>query len=258
MNNETKIIYEQPLSELLRVVLRLEHVFQQLGSIQSEIHSSQHIRLIIKLIVDLLNLLDRPDLKFKLSQEFNRLINNFNRLQNVSNIHHKMLNDTLQKLKKLMNGYLGTRGKIAESLRTNEFIINIRQGLLSAGGDSCIDIPHYFYWLNQPLSFQQEQIRSWLHVFDDIRYSTELLLDIVRNSSEPHELIAEKGFYHQMLDSQHTLQLLRVGLSNNVSLYPEISAGRLRASFRFLIPSIERRPRQTLEDVKFELTCCSI
>ena len=107
MDNETKIIYEQPLNELLRVSLRLEHLFHQLDNCQPEqISTPQHSRTIIKLIIDLLNLLDRPDLKFKLSQEFNRLMSTFSRLQRAPEISHKMLNNTLERLQQLMNGYL--------------------------------------------------------------------------------------------------------------------------------------------------------
>lgn len=263
MNHDTTtspvtMIFEQPLNELMRVLLRLEYLLAQVKYHYAIIRNQQDSRTTIKWLIDLLNLLDRPDLKFKLNQEALRLFASLNRLQHVPGISHDTLNQTLQQLDYLINGYLSTRGKIGEKLRTHEFLTNIRQNLLSAGGDSPIDSPHYFYWLNQPIEIQQDQIKSWLDEFDDIHYTITLLLDIVRNATEPETVLAEKGFYHRTLDPQTPLQLVRIISPQPTELYPEICTGRHRISVRFMEPTVHQRPRQTPNDVPFQFACCVI
>lgn len=254
------IIYEQPLNELVRVSLRLEHLFFQLNTCLSATDSDNHTQTVVRLIIDILNILDRPDLKSKFSKEFNRFIAVFSKLQTSTSpdISQDKLAETLDQLKYLNSHFLNTPGKIAQLLRDTEFLLNLRQNLMSPGGDSNIDAPCYYYWLNQSADTHQKRIQQWLKTFTEIQTAVALLLNIVRNSSEPRKIIAEKGFYHESLDPQISCQLIRVALPKSAKIYPEISAGRHRMSIRFVIPDLDRRPRQTPEDVKFKLTLCII
>lgn len=252
------IIYEQPLNELVRASLRIEHLFNQIEIYRHLPDSENHIQTLVKLIIDLLNSLDRPDLKPKLMKEFNRFISIFSKLQKTPNISHETLQKILYQLNDLIEHFLITPGKVGQSLRDSEFLANMRQNLLSAGGDSHMDAPYYHYWLNQSVKSQHKQIETWLLHFEKIHAATNLLLSIVRDSAESIKLIAEKGFYYESLDPQASIQLIRVGLESNKELYPEISAGRHRISIRFVIPNLNARPRQATEDVKFQLTKCII
>jgi len=255
---QKEIIYEQPLNELVRVSLRLEHLFSQLNICLSAKDFDQHIQTVVRLMIDVLNILDRPDLKSKFSKQFSRFTTIFSKLETAPDVSHEKLSETLKQLKQLSSHFLNTPGKIAQALRDKEFLINLRQNFMSPGGDSSIDAPCYYYWLNQSADVHQKRIQQWLKAFDEIQAAVELLLNIVRNSSEPRKIVAEKGFYHESLDPQIPCQLIRVALPKSAKIYPEISAGRHRMSIRFVMPDLDRRPRQTPEDVKFKLTLCII
>lgn len=253
------ITYEQPLTELMRAVLRIEYLFQQVDRVRAEFSSPHHSRILMRLLVDLLNLLDRPDLKSKLSKEFNRLVQTFSHLQSAKGVSQQTLREAIQQLKHMMVGYLDTRGKIAETLRMNGFLSSIKQGLLYAGGDSPTDAPRYWLWLHQPLPVQRDQFNQWFEQFSDIRGAIKLLLSIVRSSAEPRQLLAEKGFYHQALDPQSSLHVLRVGIAQELNGYPEISAGRHRVTVRFMTSDgVDSRSRQIMNDVPFLFTLCMI
>ncbi|MGD9152508.1 MAG: cell division protein ZapD [Gammaproteobacteria bacterium] len=251
------ITYEQPLNELVRVSLRLEHILQQLNALTtSQPTSIQITRSIIRLMIDAINILDRPDFKTKLSKEFDRHITVLHRLHTDPKVNQATLNTTLTQLKQYKNHLITTQGKIAQNLRANEFLTTIRQSLLSPGGDGCIDNPGYFYWLNHPAESHQIQIDAWLAELAEIRQAINLLLNIIRNSSKAHDRIAKQGFYHETLDPQLPYQLIRVTLPKEVIFYPEISAGRHRMTIRFIIPDVTDHPKQTNENVKFALTKC--
>jgi cell division protein ZapD len=257
--SDFKIIYEQPLNELMRVSLRIEHLLNQINYCYSHYEHATNTRQIIKLIVDLMAVVDRPDLKSKLSKEYHRFIYYFSQLCDVPEISREKLQETVTQLQNVLANYLlRVQGKFLEPLRNNEFLTNIRHSLLSPGGDSPIDAPDYFYLVNQPLDTQKEQLSLWLNQLKDIQVPIEKLLQIIRSSSLPVSLVAQKGFYYQPLNAQLPLQLIRIGLLPQIKLYPEISVGKHRLICRFMIPSIADRPRQTTDDISFELTCCII
>ncbi len=252
------IIYEQPLNELVRVSLRLEHILRQLNSLTTQPDSPQTTRLIMRLMTDAINILDRPDYKTKLSKEFERYISILSKLHADPNVNQEALDSTLVQLKHYKNYLISIQGKIAQNLRNNEFLTGIRQALLIPGGDSCIDNPSYTHWLNQPIEMHQIQINSWLEKLTEPFNAVTLLLDIIRKSSKARERITEKGFYHETLDAQSPCQLIRVALPKDTMLYPEISAGRHRITVRFIAPNIIARPQQTNKNVTFALTKCII
>ena len=252
------IIYEQPLNELVRVTIRLEHILQQLDTITNQTDSLQTTRLIIRLMIDTINILDRPDFKTKLSKEFDRYITVLHRLHSDPKVNQTTLSTTLTQLKQYKNYLITTQGKMAQKLRKNEFLSTIRQSLLIPGGDSHIDNPGYFYWLNQSTESHQTQLNAWLAELTEIRQAAHLLLNIIRNSSKAYDRTAEQGFYHESLDSQLPYQLIRVTLPKGTMLYPEISAGRHRMTIRFIVPNVTDHPKQANENVKFALTRCVI
>ncbi|MBN1684390.1 MAG: cell division protein ZapD [Gammaproteobacteria bacterium] len=256
MSYET-ITYEQPVNELVRVCLRLEHIFKQIHLFATE-PIPQNVHIIIKLIIDLLNLLDRPDLKNKLIKELNRQIINFNQLRNIDDIDQLKLSDTIKQFEQSARYCLSIPGKLMQHLRNNEFLAHIRQNLLNPGGDSCIDLPDYHYWLQLPWETQKQQLHFWLEQFNDIKQAIFLLINTIRDSAESKCQIGEKGFYHASLDTHVPCQLIRVALDSRLHLFPEISVGKYHMSIRFLIPSLDTRPKQTEEDIEFELICCVI
>ena len=81
----------------------------------------------------------------------------------------------------------------------------------------------------------------------------------MRESAAATREVASGGFFQRNLGTSTPCQMIRVALSREFPLYPEISAGRQRFAIRFLHPgSAASRPSQTDEDVEFDLRCCII
>lgn len=252
------VIYEQPLNELVRVSLRIERLLQQLDACEAIDNPQFKTASILHLIIELLNILDRPDIKSKLTKEFIRFLAYFSRLENHADISKETLDDIRKKIDYLLTHFLNTPGKIGQSLRQNEFLLSLKQSLMSPGGDSCCDAPAFHFWLQQTDKIREKDLQKWLQHFDEIRTAIELLLSIIRHSEEPVEKIAEKGFYHLPLNPHQPIQLIRVAIPTKETLFPEISAGRHRMSVRFVIPDYDNRPKQTPNDIPFQLTLCRI
>lgn len=247
------VIYEQPANELVRVSLRLEQLLTQLDDHLKDGKIS-HTRDTMRLLIDTVNLLDRPDIKSKFTQEYHRLIKVFSKLHASPEISQSVLTQTLTDLNELLKYFTQTQGKIAQNLRDDPFISKIRSHLITAGGGCCFDIPIYYHWLQQTPETHYQIISDWMKEFDQVRRAVTLLLNIVRHSAEPKTATAESGYYHDSLNPQPANQMVRITLPKDTTLYPKVSVGKHRMNVRFL----QVNQTQTETSVPFELTVCSI
>lgn len=253
--NTDAIIYEQPLSEIIRVCLRLEQVFLQIDHQLSD-SSTLGTRNVIHYIIDVLQLLERPDLKAKLAKEISHHHSNLKRYGALPNIDAEKLNSLTQQLDELSHTLIESSGKIGHRLRDIELLNTLRLHLASPGGACSFDTPVYHYWLQQPAKLRLETITDWLSDFTQIRAAVTLVLDIVRKHSRIEEKTAIHGFHQELLDPQSNLRMIRIYMQPNVPTFPEISVGRHFLSIRFYSPDIMKRPVQFTENLTFELAYC--
>ena len=246
------IIYEQPLNELIRVCLRLEQLFQQLDHQVNDI-SIAGTRNVVSTIVNLLQVLDRPDLKAKLAKELGHHLSNLMRLENTPHIDQEKLRQLLRQLDDLIRCFIDSSGKIGQNLRDIEMLNNLRLHLTTPGGGCCFDIPLFHNWLQQHADIRMDTIRSWLAEFNNIRTTVTLILQLVREGTRIQEKAADHGFYQELLDPQLNLKLIRVAVPKNVVAYPEISVGRHFLSIRYFAPTVNDRPSQYADNLSFWL-----
>jgi cell division protein ZapD len=117
-------------------------------------------RNVIASIINLLQLLDRPDLKAKLAKELSHQTSLLVRLQNTPEIDHEKLNILLKQLEDLARRFIDSSKKIGQNLRDVELLNNLRLHLASPGGGCSFDIPLYHYWLNQPAPERQNGLMN--------------------------------------------------------------------------------------------------
>lgn len=253
--SDDSIIYEQPVNEHTRVCLRLERLFQQLDHTLRG-PSVWDSRATVASLLEILYLLDRPDLKTKLTKELCRHIANFTKLDQRNGIDPKKLQHVLAQLESINERLHLTHGKFAQELRQNELLNSIRQYSLNPGGACAFEIPAYHYWLQRPSEERIQDLTSWLSRFDTIKETITLLLHLVRESATPQPFVAQQGFFQTMLDPQAPCQLVQVYIPKGEKFYPEISVGRHGIFIRFFSPNFYERAIQTRENLAFNMACC--
>ena len=100
-----KVVYEQPLSERIRSFLRLEYLFELVGStvnIQSEWGS----RNALAAMIDVSDLLARTDLKAELIKELDRLSSVLTGLQENPSVDETRLQTTISGINNLLSDYI--------------------------------------------------------------------------------------------------------------------------------------------------------
>lgn len=255
MINNDPITYEQPINEHVRVCLRLEHLFNQ---VQHWMYGTSQFdsRAALIALLEILNVLDRPDLKSKLVKELSRYATLLSRFEETPHIDKGKLSAILHELEHTVRNLHVTQGRLAQSLRDNEFLMQTRQYLLNSGGGCSFDVPAYHYWLHQSPSERISQLSHWLSALKVVQTAVELMLRLIRQSSAPQLHVAHEGFYQAALDSSLPCQLVRVVVPYGAGVYPEISVGRHGISVRFYMLNLAERAIQTTEDVRFQLICC--
>ena len=250
-----QIVYEHPLNEKTRTLLRLEHLFRQTAYYlpQDDTWAS---RAAVAGLIDMLAIFSRADIKADLIKELDRHRGKLAGIRGSRGIDDERLGQVLEKIESASLGVLGIQGQIGHALRENEFLKAIMQRSSIPGGSCAFDLPHYHYWLQQSAEARRDDLARWLSTLEPIRAALVLILSLVRSSNTPTREVAKAGIFQQTLDAQAPAQLVRVGLARDLPLFAEISGGKHRFTIRFLEPTEQERPGQTREDVDFSLTCC--
>ncbi|ROR29697.1 cell division protein ZapD [Inmirania thermothiophila] len=251
------VVYEQPLNERTRTLLRLETLLAQ-----AEHHaggrSAWDSRAAVAAINEMLQICTRTDLKSELIKELERQCAVLERMRGNPDVDSERLGETLDELRTAVRTLHGTPGKIAEGLRQNEFLLAVRQRSAIPGGTCAFDLPGFHCWLSQPPEGRHADLEDWLAAFAPLGRAIALTLRLTRESALPTREQAREGFYQEYLDSATPCRLLRVILPADLALYPEISAGRHRFTIRFMEPASEGRPQQTEREVAFRLARCML
>ncbi|HSW71643.1 MAG TPA: cell division protein ZapD [Gammaproteobacteria bacterium] len=250
------ITYEQPLSEIFRVCLRLEYLFEQLDHALQD-SSYLGTRNLIIIIVNILQLLDRPDLKTKLAKELTHQTAQLLRLESMPQTDKDKLHEVIHQLEELSRCFIDSSGKIGQNLREIALLNNLRLHLMTPGGGLSFDIPIYNYWLNRPEQERLETVKTWLNEFQQLRTAIHLLLRLVRESTPFQTKSATHGFYQELLDPQQNIRIIRVSISPSLDAYPEVSVGRHFVSIRFFVPQINIRPAPYQQNLSFGLAYCN-
>ncbi len=250
------ITYEQPLNEIIRVCLRLEQLFLQMDH-QLQDQSEYGSRNLINLIINALQLLDRPDLKAKLAKELNHHHTNLMRYRNMDAVDSDKFRSLTAQLEELSRSLIDNSSKIGYRLRDTELFNSLRMHIATPGGGCSFDIPVFHYWLQRPAEERFDIITSWLSDFKEIRTAITLVLEIVRGNAKIEEKTAIHGFHQELLDPQSNLRMIRINIKYGLATYPEISVGRHFLSVRFFIPDIQKRPVQYTENLTFQIGYCN-
>ena len=249
------MIYEQPLNEHARLCLRLEYLFAQLDhSFQSTLNDHQTIRIIL----EILQVLDRPDLKNKFLQNLIQYQNMLLLLKKVPEVDVNKLNSTLKQIDELINELHINKKKIGQELREKEFLKAIQQRLYIPAGTCGFNLPAYQLWLEQDAITRRDQLANWITLLLLVKNVADISLKLIRNSNIFKDVIANGGFYQCNLDPNISYQMIRIAINPDRNIFPEISVGRFRIAIHFFNLDIDTINKQNSNTVEFKISYCKL
>lgn len=253
----TKMItYEQPLNELIRICLRLEHLFH-LITYHTNRPEAEHSRCAITALLDVLSVVERPDIKTKLVKALSRHAERLTQLEHSKAVDQDKLAEILAQLDDLIDVMQSSPGRLAQSLKDNEFLAMVRTRLSIPAGDCDFNLPCYQRWLAAPAEQRINDLMGWMEAYTHLRSATNFLLMLTRQSAAPTPMQIEGGFHQQTMDANVSWQLIRIALPHEANVYPEFSVGRHRLSLRINELNPQGRPTQHNQVIQCQLTLCS-
>ncbi len=258
MKNEP-ILFEHPATEHTRICLQLEQRFDEL---QNYIDHDKPFdkAAALQILLHIIRITERPDLKSKLTQSLTQHATTLAQLEKLPQIDPAKLGNVLHELDKQITLLHNMQHKIGEPLQKNEFLKQICLQVNNPGGLSYFKSPAYWRWLNLTDKACLSNIKDWQREIEQLKTTSKLVLNLLRDSAEIETIHTEAGFYHQSLNPALPCQLVRVFLPNNINAYPEFSVGRHRLSIRLLTPEFNNGTRASTitEDTPLQIACCRL
>lgn len=248
--------YEFPLNERIRVFIRLEQLFQQFNHF-SDGNTVADKRAAISVLLDIMSIFRRNDLKSEILKELDRNAKTLNKIADNESVDSEKLQNILAELATISKKLYASTGKVGINIMESDLFQSIAQRSSIPGGTCSFDLPEYHFWLEQDEIIRKKDLETWSAPFEDIRTSINLILSFIRNSNKSTEEIASAGFYQFSLDRSQPFQMLKIGVAQSLPCFAEISGGKHRCSIRFMEPAdSDKRPIQSSDDIPFTLTCC--
>ena len=249
------LLYEFPLNETIRTLLRLEHLFDRLAQLAARESALDHHFALVTLF-EAVEVAARSDLKGELLKELERHKLQLNAYRGNPAVAEEALLAVLSRVEQTAAALLAQPGKPGANLGASEMLNGLRSRMAVPGGTCEFDLPAYHAWQQAPAQVRSPQLLAWMDSVGPVAQAVSLLLELLRQTGVPHKVAAQAGQYQQALNANRAHQLLRLRIDPTLGLIPEISGHRLMVSIR-LLREEDGRLRPVREDACFELSLCA-
>lgn len=251
------IIYELPLHEQTRVLIRLEFLLDRLhGHLKKS--NQEAIYLALRTLDEILSIIERCNLKKYLLNEIKDASKSLIHWREHSLASIDKIDHLLNQLNTEKTFIESTSSRARDLFADNEFLKVFRQKCNVPGGTAPVDFPRFHNWLHQDPKNLQKSLKAWTNKLECYYRPIKLVLSLVRQSASHSQQIAEEGFYQKALDKNVEYKLIRIKLTDNCPCFAEISGGRYHITVRMMHEAEDGSLSQYREGVKFLLETCKI
>lgn len=250
------ILYEYPLNERIRTLLRLEDLCDKFFYFVQQIHAYMHHTALVTLF-EITDVAGRADLKTDLLQELERQRQSLNSFRTVPDISLEMLDKVLGEIELIQQQLVNTQGKPGQHLRDNEWLTSVRSRTIIPGGACEFDLPSYYAWQQKPAQERQADIESWFAPLQPLCNAMRMILRLLRESGQQLQILAVQGSYQLQLGGKQ-YQMLQVRIPPEEDAIPEISANKYMLWIRFTRMDGNLKPKMLERDIPFEITLCNL
>lgn len=245
---QTQVLFEHPLNEKMRTWLRIEFLIQQL-TVNLPIVDHAGALHFFRNVSELLDVFERGEVRTELLKELDRQQRKLQTWIGVPGVDQSRIEALIQQLK-AAGSVLISAPRIGQFLREDRLIALVRQRLSIPGGCCSFDLPTLHIWLHLPQA--QRDSRRNLDCQPEPTYPGTYHGAGFNSPVGPfRKQTSLNGFYQ---DNGGDADLLRLNLSLDSQLYPQISGHKSRFAIRFM--PLDSENGQVPERLDFELACC--
>jgi cell division protein ZapD len=250
------ILYEYPLNESIRTMLRLEHLFDRLGQLLARDTPVDH-HFALATMFEIIDVASRADLKSDLLRDLERQRAQLANYRGHPSVSEAVLDSVTQRIDRAFARLNELPGKAGQALATNDWLMSIRSRISIPGGTCEFDLPAYHAWQRESAQRRRADLSQWVGTLMPMAEALKVILGLLRDGSTPQVVAAPAGLFQQSLPPGRQFQLLRLKLDPALRLVPEISGHRLMLAIRLMRADAEGRLRPAAEDASLELSLCA-
>ena len=250
------VLYEYPLNEGIRTMLRLEHLFDRLGQLVPRGDPVDHHFALVTMF-EIIDVASRADLKSDVLKELERHRAQFEGWRGNPSISEAALDAVIGRIDQAFGGLNEQSGKAGHGLAANDWLMSIKSRIGIPGGTCEFDLPAYHAWQQHPAESRRADLAQWTAGLAPLAQALQVLLGLLRDSGTPQRVVAAGGQFQQSLPTGKPFHLLRVRIDADDELVPEITGHRLMVSVRMMRADAEGRLRPAGGDPSFVLTLCA-
>lgn len=250
------ILYEYPLNERIRTLLRLEDLFERLDVFARRENALDH-HVALTTLFDIMDVAARADLKSDLLQELDRQRQTLIGFKSNPDVSLEALDRVLRQIDDAWNGLNAITGKTGQHVRDNEWLMSIRSRTIIAGGACEFDIPSYYAWQNRSAELRLRDIATWAGPFRPLQDCLSIVLKLLRESAQRSVVIATNGGFQQPLQGK-VYQMVQVRIDPALNAIPEVSANKYLLWVRLTSQDGDLRPKPFEQNAEFEIAVCNL
>lgn len=251
------LLFEFPLNERIRLLLRIESVFKRWSHYQAQPDAVSHHSALLGLFEFLELSNSRSDMKSEVLQELERQRAAVQSYRDHASTDTQAVDGLLSEIEATFKNLQNNNQRVAQNIRDDEWLMTVYTRSNVPGGTCSFDLPSYHAWLNTPALNRQTMLAQWFEPTESLRQSVDLLLRLLRDSYPAKDIIAVKGAYQ--LDTRNkTYQLARLWLPADAQAIPEISASKYGVWIRLLEQATQTKTAQISTDLPIRLAMCVV
>ncbi|MEL6869358.1 MAG: cell division protein ZapD [Pseudomonadota bacterium] len=248
--------FEQPLNERMRTFLRLEFLYHQTEYNVAD-PSETATRQAIDGILEIAAILTRGDVRSEVLKELERQIAELQNFATNPSVDRSRLDAAIDELDRIRDATNAIGPHYLQPLKDSEFLSAIKHRTAIPGGTCEFDLPLFGHWLRKPYEARREDLDQWLRDLRPLCGGVKHIMWLIRQNTVPQPCVAECGMFQHSIGKETSCRMLRVTLSDQTQLFPEVSGSPHRFTIRFMTwPDVQNRPVQTSETVEFALSIC--
>lgn len=250
------ITYLHPFNERIRTMLRLDELYRRFERLVARTDALSH-HAALNTLFELLELSSRAEVRADLLHELERQRQTLKAFQNDPDVAVDALSAILAEIEGAASQLQASGARSTQSLRENDWLMNIRSRSVIAGCSFQVDLPFYYAWQHRPAEERQQNIIEWAQPFAPVRECLGIVLRLLRESGSRNRVTSQNGSYQQQLGGK-TYQLAEIRLDESLGAIPEFSANKYMLWVRFGRLDREFQTRPFEGNIDFELSLCSL
>ncbi|KTC65656.1 Protein of uncharacterised function (DUF1342) (plasmid) [Legionella adelaidensis] len=248
MHDET-ITFQLATHFLPKVALRLECLFLTIEQACEETHPVIH-HYALKNIIEVIQLIEKPELKSRFLKELMRIEHAINKSQiTISDALYANLFVQVQFLSHVA-------GRFGENIHLDTFLQAIRLSQTGNHSDCEVHSPQLLLWLESDAKKRQLDLLTWLKQLKSLTETVKVYLSLLRNTAEFDKIDMYNGFYQRSLPSKTSCHLILLRMDKNCGIVPKMQLGHHGLSLRLCEANSMHEVRRS--NTAVDLAICQI